>query len=76
MGSLHQAVSGREADASKAPEGLRGFADVARRALFSRDVDDLHPVRAIADRVAAGLTQLPRALVDLVDRQAVRFFTS
>src|SRR6266481_1144080 len=46
-----------------------------RQADLSLDVDNLHPIRAIADWVATGLAQLPGALVDLVDRQAVRLFT-
>ena len=48
---------------------------VARQAHLSLDVDNLDPIRAIADWKATGLAQLPGALVDLVDRQAVRFFT-
>ena len=42
---------------------------------LSLHVDDLYPVRAIADRIALGFAELPGALVDLVDRQAVRLFT-
>src|SRR5260370_17583732 len=46
-----------------------------RQAHLSLDVDNLHPIRAIAHWVATGLAQLPGALVDLVDRQAVRLLT-
>jgi HK97 family phage major capsid protein len=35
---------------------------------LSLHVDDLHPVRAIADRIAIGPAKFPGALVDLVDR--------
>jgi hypothetical protein len=42
---------------------------------LSLHVDDLYPVRAIADRIAIGLAELPGALVDLIDRQVVRLFT-
>src|SRR5258705_4229515 len=46
-----------------------------RQAHLSLDVDNLHPIRAIAEWVATGLAQLPGSLVDLVDRHAGRLFT-
>ena len=38
------------------------------------EFDDLHPVRTIPDRVASGLAKFSCRLIDLVHRQAVRFF--
>src|SRR4029450_12793370 len=46
----------------------------SRQAHLSLDIDNLYPIRAIADWKATGLAQLPGALVALVDRQAVRPF--
>src|SRR5215467_4151937 len=41
----------------------------------SLHVDDLDPVRAIADRITGRLAQLSTALIDLVDRYTVGLFT-
>src|SRR5215831_8067127 len=41
----------------------------------SLHVDDLDPVRTIADRITGRLAQLSAALIYLVDRHTVGFFT-
>src|SRR5262249_39633823 len=38
-------------------------------------VDDLDPVRAVAHRVAARFAKFARALVDLIDREGIGFFS-
>src|ERR1051326_2113249 len=51
-------------------DGLRRMR--VRRALLP--LDGPHPVRAVAGRIAAGLAEFARLLIDLVDRETVGFF--
>src|SRR5271168_4239658 len=41
----------------------------------SRHVNNLYPIRSISHRIATGLAEFARALVDLVDRKVIRLFT-
>src|SRR5829696_3076970 len=76
QGVIRRSGFGWKADYAIAnPPCTPGICRTCRPAPLSREVDNLHPIRAIADRVATGLAQLPGALVDLVHRQAVRLFT-